>query len=347
MKTNAVLISKFLIFLFICSMLSHCGRQAAPDADFVFKQTHVIQLDSGGISLSACVVNDRVYVLSGVDNGYFRIDMKSGEFSRGVFPVGFRQPTSITYSRNRIIVSDITDQSLTFFDRDMRFKKRVVLNRFPLDARVHGNRCVYLTDLMQDQIYNFILVDENILNRKERIIFSGDTLNTTSLRESLNLDIPGTICFDYDGRHVFAARQRYDSYVIYRLRPDRDFVAEEFIRDREWSPIEYSETEYLAARAVYSKILDESHYPLDQLVFSHKIAILSLAADIHGRLWVVSSGPGNSLSLNLYSPTGAKIRNMVFDGIDKAKILVSATHFALLETDTAHPRIFIYEMTKN
>ncbi|MCL2561479.1 MAG: hypothetical protein FWE10_04045 [Rikenellaceae bacterium] len=241
----------------------------------------------------------------------------------------------------------MSDRSLTFFDRDMRFKKRVVLNRFPFDFRVHGNRCVYLTDLMHNQMYGFILVEENLLNRKERILFNGDVLNAASLRESLNLDIPGTICFDYDGRHVFAARQRYDSYVIYRIRLGRNFVAEEFIHDQEWHPIEYSEAEYLAARAIYSEILDASQYPLDQLVFSHKIAILSLTVDPHGRLWVVSSGIGNSLSLNIYSPAGVRIKNMAFDGIDKAKILVSATHFALLEADTPRPRIFIYEMTKD
>lgn len=312
--------------------------------DFNYEEKYVIQLDSGRVSRSACIVNNYIYVLSGINNYYQKINLESGKMTQEKFPVEFQNPSTIIYNRNRIIVSDIMDKSLTFFDNNFKFNKRVVLNRFPLDFRIHKNKCVFLTDIVHKGMYNFIIVKENILSHKEEVVFSGDTLNTSDFRNILNLDIPGTLCYDYDGVYIYAARQRYDSYIIYKFRPGKYSLMDEFINDQAWRPVEYNESEYTEAKAIYSDILAESKYPLSKLIFSHKLAILSITIDNEGRLWVINSKNGNSLSLNVYSNSGEKIKNIEFSGIHNAKILVSENYFALLETDTLYPRIFVYKL---
>lgn len=252
--------------------------------DFNYVEKFVIQLDSGRVSTSACIMNGYIYVLSKDNKRYQKINLESGEMSQEKFPVDFQRTTTISHSGNRIIVSDISDRSLTLFDHDFRFKKRVVLNRFPLDFRVHNNKCILMTDILHQAMYNYILVEENFLSHKEEIVFSGDTLNIFDLRKALNLDTPGTICYDYDGKYIYAARQRYDSYVIHRFRSGRHSLTDEFINNREWRPVKYNKSEYIETKTIYSDILTISNYPLEKLTFSHKLAILSITVDERGRL---------------------------------------------------------------
>lgn len=340
-------ISIATIFLFLSFYLAaFVGCKKANNANFNYEEKLIIQLDSGRISTSACILDGYIYVLSTDNKHYQKINLESGEMSQEKFPVDFQKTTTISHSGNRIIVSDISDRSLTFFDHDFQFKKRVVLNRFPLDFRVYDNKCIFMTDILQKAMYNYILVEENLLSHKEDIVFSGDTLNIFDLRKVLNLDTPGTICYDYDGKYIYAARQRYDSYVIHRFQPGELSLTDDFINNREWQPVKYNESEYLDTKHIYSDILAASNYPLEKLTFSHKLAILSITVDERGRLWVVSSNSGDSLSLDIYSDDGEKIRNIVLKETYKAKLLVSNNYFVLLETDTLHPRIFVYRITE-
>ncbi len=344
MKNPISIATIFLILSFYLTAFVGCKK--ADSADFNYKEKFVIQLDSGRISTSACIVDGYLYVLSTDNKHYQKINLGSGEMTQEKFPIDFQKTTTISHSGNKIIVSDISDRSLTFFDHDFQFKKRIVLNRFPLDFRVYNNKCIFMTDILQQEIYNYVLVEENLLSHKEEIVFSGDTLNIFDLRKVLNLDTPGTICYDYDGKYIYAARQRYDSYVIHRFRPGKFSLTDDFINNREWQPVKYNESEYLETKHIYSDILAISNYPLEKLTFSHKLAILAITVDERGRLWVVSSNSDDLLSLDIYSDDGEKIRNIVLNGAYKAKLLVSDNYFVLLETDNSHPRIFVYGITE-
>lgn len=344
MSNSLIHIGTSLITLLFCVTAFIGCKETSRGLDFNYEEKFIVQLDLGNISTSACIVNDQVYVLSGRDNHYYKINLESGETSYEKFPINFQMPTTIIHDGDRIIVSDITNRSLTFFDHNFRFKRRVVLNRYPMDFRIHKNRCVFLTDILHEAMYNYILVEENILSHREEIVFSGDTLNTLDFKNVLNLNTPGTLCYDYDGKYIYVAKQEYDSYIIHKFRPGQHSLTDDFINNREWSPVEYNESEYLQMKTIYSDILAMSNYPLDKLTFSHKLAILSITVDKRGWLWVVSSGVGDSLSLDIYSIDGEKVKNIVLSGIFKAKLLVSTNHFVLIETDDLHPRIFVYEL---
>lgn len=327
-----------------CLGLFSCSVDSA-EKGVDYRLRHTVILPRGDLNRSACITPDGLYVLS--DSGEYNvINLLSGEMSAEAFDpeLCLGKSTYIAFCGNRFIVSDVGTRSLTFFDRKMQFKKRVVLSNIPIAFKAYGNKCVYLSGLLQKRRYNFVLLKEMLSSHRVRHIFEGGSLDTWLIRDSLDLDKPGTICFDYDGRYVFAADQRYDSYVIHRFKPNRFDATETFIQNVDWQPIRYSEEGRENALRAVEKMLDGSGYPLGQVNLSHKLAIQSLAVDPCGRLWVVSSAPETSISLDVYSNDGAPVEKMSFDGIEKAKIIVSDTHFVLMEMDEEGPRIFIYEI---
>ena len=330
------------LLLFICFVLIQCKPESSPN--FTHDKKHIIQVNLKRDNTSACLVGDFLYLLADYNNLLYKIDLRSSKITEVLLDVDLQNSTSIQFNGKYIIISDLLNRSLTFFNDNLQFKKRIILNRFPLDFRIHKHKCILLTDILNTPYYNFAIFEENILNHKERPIFYGDTINANELKYELNLDIPGTLCYDYNGKYLYVAKQRYDSYSIYKFLPRNNETKNNSFINKEWKPIAYNESEYLDSKSQYLRTLSSIKYPSDKIKFSYKLAILAITVDNYNRLWVLSSNSGNSVLVDVYSEKGDKIKTIPIEGIYSAKLIVSENYFVVLEADTPIPNMFVYKI---
>lgn len=332
-----------IIFLLLC--ISCTMQNKDRFKDFSFNRIADFQLDTC-ISMSACIVDNKIYIVSGLVNTYYCINIDSQQIVKKEFSVDIEQPNQIIYSDNSIIISDIMNKSLTYLDLDMNFKKRILLNDFPLDIKIHDKNAYYITDYLSSTTYKYIIKQENLQTHKEEVLYHGDTISILQLRQFLDLNKPQTMCFDIYNDDIFVAKQQYDIKEIDRINMNQIPMKTSFLKDSLWEPILYTPIEKNKIFSIIKTMLSSIKYPSEQIYFSHKLAINSITIDNSGNLWVLSPGLENKIKVAIYSIDGEQNKEFILDGYITANLILSDKYFAVYNTDTIQRKMTIYEIQR-
>ena len=234
------------------------------------------------------------YVLDGRDGIILKLG-KHGKLvlkkkAKGQGPGEFQYPTCIQCLKSGdVLVADILVRKMTLLDDELKFKENHGVPVFPLFAKYTDNYLYVMTDALQNNRYFFRVVRiENGKNPKLEIVFEGNKKDIVKMKKETNMDDPGLVFFDTNGKVFAAAKQVANELMLYYSTDCSKLNPLKKIR-LPYTPIQLTgkekenaiENSYLVAKHVSPLI------PKGIFKVSKKIALKYFSLDSQGNVWLL------------------------------------------------------------
>lgn len=295
--------------------------------------------------LSMCVCNDKMYALANDSDVYFVTDLKNKITHSKKIPIEIDNPTSITFAEDNIYIIDVINKNISMFNNEFKFIKRIALKHYPISSYIYGGNIYYVTDVLHNSTYRYVLLKENLRIHKTNILFMGDSLNALSLRQNLDLDNPHTLCFSGYEDYIYITKQNSDKRIVYKIDDDSHII---WMKDSLWKPVEYNIQERAKSLDEYTDILSPYNYPINKIKLTKKPSICGLCNDKDGNVWIVSPifDDASKLIIEIYSPDADLLKSFKIDAVplENLKISLSSNFLSLSYRENKHSYIQLYKL---
>lgn len=326
----------FIVFLCIAGLISCRNNQSSIPVELTEQYSTII--DTTGGAYSMCLGDDlTIHAISIEKKVYYRVD-STLNIQKKQLPEDINTPNYIQYNEKGVIISDIISRHLIYFDISFDPFDIIEIPRYPIKFRIQDNNILYMSDyLTKDSLYGYGVFEYDIVSLKEKQLFHGSLYDPKEMKESINLDIPGTIDFDIKNKNIYCIESRFDRFIVAKMKSKGN--SRVLINNRDWIPIEYNESEKIKMKYQLEKVLNSSGYPIENVKFKHKLAIQSINIDTYSNIWIVSSlKDSNVIPIYIYSHSGKLKNRLLIEQFNEINLSFFNDYVLIYEINSESPK---------